>query len=69
MSEMRQRFIRLAESLGATQPRQLADGLLLLVEGAYAISQTLHDPEGPGHVLLWAARALVDSEQWIMDNG
>jgi AcrR family transcriptional regulator len=62
MKEMRLRFMRLAEALGADRPRQLADGLLLLVEGAYAISQTLTGPEGPGHVLLWAARALVEAQ-------
>jgi AcrR family transcriptional regulator len=62
MLEMRQRFIRIAESLGATHPQQLADGILLLVEGAYAISQTLGGQEKPGHVLVWAARALVNSQ-------
>jgi len=62
MGEMRQRFIRIAEALGAGRPRQLADGLLLLVEGAYAISQTLSGPEGPGHALVWAAQALVESQ-------
>ncbi len=62
MGEMRQRFIRIAEALGAARPRQLADGLLLLVEGAYAISQTLNGPGGPGHALLWAARALVEAQ-------
>src|SRR5579859_6159649 len=39
--EWRRRVIKLAEALGASRPKQLADGLLLLVEGAYAISQTL----------------------------
>lgn len=62
MGEMRQRFIRIAEALGAGRPRQLADGLLLLVEGAYAISQTLSGPEGPGHAIVWAARVLVESQ-------
>jgi AcrR family transcriptional regulator len=62
MAEMRQRFVRIAESLGTARPRELADGLLLLVEGAYAISQTLSGPEGPGRALIWAARALVESQ-------
>jgi AcrR family transcriptional regulator len=62
MGEMRQRFNRIAVALGAARPRQLADGLLLLVEGAFAISQTLSGPEGPGHSLLWAARALVEAQ-------
>ena len=62
MDEMRQRFVRIAEGLGAARPRQLADGLLLLVEGAYAISQTLSGPEGPGQAIVWAARALVAAQ-------
>jgi AcrR family transcriptional regulator len=62
MGEMRLRFGRIAEALGAARPQQLADGLLLLVEGAYAVSQTLSGPEGPGHALVWAARALVESQ-------
>jgi AcrR family transcriptional regulator len=62
MAEMRQRFLRIAESLGVARPGQLADSLLLLVEGAYAISQTLGGPEGPGRALIWAARALVESQ-------
>jgi AcrR family transcriptional regulator len=57
--EMRRRFVEIAETLGAPQPKLLADGLLLLVEGAYAISQTLGGPKGAGHALVWAADALV----------
>jgi hypothetical protein len=36
--EIRRRFIQIAEGLEAAQPKHLADGL---VEGAYAISQTM----------------------------
>jgi AcrR family transcriptional regulator len=62
-SEMRQRFVRLSEALGARDPRQLADGLLLLVEGAYAISQTLPvGADGPGNMLVWAATSLVEAQ-------
>lgn len=59
--EMRRRFTRIAEALGIGQPKQLADGLLLLVEGAYAISQTLGGRKGPGNALVWAAEALVEA--------
>src|SRR5262249_49097935 len=52
--EMRQRFMQLAEALKAPRPRQLADGLLLMVEGAYAISQTLGGPDGPATAIVWA---------------
>lgn len=57
--EWRRRLLALAERLGAPRPKQLADGLLLLVEGAYAISQTLGDRPAPAQSLVWAAQALV----------
>ncbi len=61
--EMRERFMRIAEALGARRPQQLADGLLLLVEGAYAISQTLASGlYGPGTALVWSAEALVEAQ-------
>jgi hypothetical protein len=61
--EIRRRFIEIAEALEAAQPKQLADGLLLLlVEGAYAISQTMSGSKGPGHAIVWAAEALVDAQ-------
>jgi AcrR family transcriptional regulator len=60
--EWRRRLLAIAEALGAPRPKQLADSLLLLVEGAYAISQTLGGPQGPGHAIVWAAEALVDAQ-------
>jgi AcrR family transcriptional regulator len=60
--EMRRRFVLIAEAMDAPQPKRLADGLMLLVDGAYAISQTLGGPKGPGHAIVWAAQALVDAE-------
>jgi AcrR family transcriptional regulator len=65
--EMRKRFLKLAETLGAREPSMLADELLLLVEGAYAISQTLGSAKGgadkaPGRVLVSAAAALVAAQ-------
>jgi AcrR family transcriptional regulator len=59
--EMRRRFVGIAEALGARKPKQLADGFLLLVEGAYAISQTLGGPKGPGSTIASAADALIDA--------
>jgi AcrR family transcriptional regulator len=62
-SALRQRFVRIAEALDAPRPRQLADGLLLLLEGAYAISQTLGGGKtGAGQALVWASEALVDAQ-------
>jgi AcrR family transcriptional regulator len=60
--ELRRRMLLLAEALGAPDPRSLADGLVLLVEGAYAISQTLRGRDGPGHAIVWAAEALVEAQ-------
>jgi AcrR family transcriptional regulator len=60
--EMRMRFHRIAEALAVPQPKRLADGLLLLAEGAYAISQTLGGPRGPGKELNAAADALVEAQ-------
>jgi AcrR family transcriptional regulator len=58
--EWRRRLTLVAEALGAPKPKLLADGLLLLVEGAYTVSQTLGGPKGPGAALTAAARAMVD---------
>jgi hypothetical protein len=52
----------MAEALGATKPKLLADGLLLLVEGACTASQTLGGPKGPGAALTAAAKAMVDGQ-------
>jgi AcrR family transcriptional regulator len=60
--EWRRRLLRAARALGAGEPKRLADGLMLLVEGAYAISQTLGGRAGPGKTIVWAARALIDAE-------
>ena len=59
--EMRQRLFSLAEAMEAKRPAQLADALFLLIEGAYASSQTLGGRKGPAANLSWAAKALVQS--------
>jgi hypothetical protein len=60
---LHERFLRLAEALRVPRPKQLADSFLLLVEGAYAISQTLGDGRnGVGHSVVWASEALVDAQ-------
>lgn len=61
--DLHKRFLGLAEALQVPRPRQLADSFLLLVEGAYAISQTLGGGRtGVGHSLVWASEALVDAQ-------
>lgn len=59
--EMRKRLTGLAEALGASRPRQLADALFLLMEGAYASSQTLGGSDGPAKSTLDAAETLIDA--------
>jgi AcrR family transcriptional regulator len=60
---LRERFLRLAQSLYVPQPQQLADSLLLLVEGAYGISQTLGGgSDGIGHSVVWASEVLVAAQ-------
>ena len=61
--EMRHRFIGIAEALAVPQPKRLGDGLLLLAEGAYTISQTLGGPKGPGKEIVAAAEALVEAQR------
>ncbi len=61
---LRERFVRLAEALQAPQPQHLADSFLLLVEGAYGISQTLGGgPEGVGRSVVWAGEMLVTAQR------
>jgi AcrR family transcriptional regulator len=58
-----ERFLRIARALHAPRPRELANALLLLLEGAYAISQTLGGgADGIGHAIVWASDALVDAQ-------
>jgi AcrR family transcriptional regulator len=60
---LRERFVRLAEALCVPQPKRLADSFLLLLEGAYGVSQTLGGgPDGPGHSVVWASEMLVESQ-------
>ncbi len=57
--EMQRRLAQFADALAARQPTRLANSLLILIEGAYAISQTLGGPDAPGRELLESARALI----------
>jgi AcrR family transcriptional regulator len=60
---LRERLLLLAEALHVPQPQQLADSFLLLVEGAYGISQTLGGgPDGIGHSVVWASEVLVAAQ-------
>jgi AcrR family transcriptional regulator len=56
--ELRDRLRALAAAAGARDPEPLTDGLLLLIEGAYASSQTF-GPDGPARSVARAADALL----------
>jgi AcrR family transcriptional regulator len=60
--EMRRRLGDLAKAIGVRRPAQLADALFLLIEGAYASSQTLGGRGGPAASLSWAIDALIESQ-------
>jgi AcrR family transcriptional regulator len=59
--EMRRRLLAIAEGFDVAEPKELADGLMLLVEGTYAISQTLGGRKGPASAIERAAAALVSA--------
>ena len=57
-SELRRRLADLSLRLGAPAPDELADQLLLVIDGAFADSQVFGD-DGPHAVLVKTGRALV----------
>jgi AcrR family transcriptional regulator len=59
---VRARFRRLAEEAGARRPQALADGLLLLMDGAYLAARMYGaSPDNPGAGVAEAARSLIDA--------
>jgi len=59
-AQLRVRMVELARAMGAAEPDVLADGLLLLLEGAFVSSQ-LFGRGGPARHLPEAARRLIDA--------
>jgi AcrR family transcriptional regulator len=59
-SELRKRIAQLARAAQLNEPGQLADGLVLLIEGAFANSQVL-GKTGPAQALVDTAKALIAS--------
>lgn len=58
--KLRRRLTLMATAMGARQPRLLADGLALLLEGAYASSQ-LFGPDGPARAIGRTAERLIEA--------
>jgi AcrR family transcriptional regulator len=59
--EWRDRLLKLSKAIGAPSPKVLADGWFLLVEGAYAISQTLGGKRSPAKVLVETVEMLTNA--------
>ena len=57
---LRARLESMAADMGAAEPARLADGLLLLIEGAYASAQ-LFGEDGPARSVADAADALIEA--------
>ena len=57
---LRRRLKEMAQAMGAKSPAMLADGLLLLLEGAYASAQ-IFGPGGPAARVAETARSLIDA--------
>jgi AcrR family transcriptional regulator len=60
-SEMRQRFRDLAAAAGATQPEELGDALMLLMEGGYLTRRTFGRDDGPLQSAALTARVLLNA--------
>ncbi len=58
--KLRKRLTVMAAAMGASEPEQLADGLQLLIEGAYATGQ-LFGKDGPCRALVTVAERLIDA--------
>jgi hypothetical protein len=59
--EMRRRLVTLVEAIGISAASRVADAVFLLIDGAYASSQTLGGRDGPARAASWAADALIDA--------
>ena len=59
--ELRRRLGELARAAGVKDPDALAESLILLMEGAYASSQTCGS-DGPANSLARTAKALIDAQ-------
>jgi len=59
--ELRRRLCELAKAADVKDPEALSESLILLMEGAYASSQTC-GPGGPANSLARTAKALIDAQ-------
>ncbi|MBL8774153.1 MAG: TetR/AcrR family transcriptional regulator [Phenylobacterium sp.] len=57
---LRERLRAMTKAMGARRPKKLADGLLLLLEGAW-VSHQIFGPEGPAAAAGHAAETLIEA--------
>jgi AcrR family transcriptional regulator len=60
--KMRDRLTDLIKAVGIRNAAQLADAVFLVIDGAYASSQTLGGRNGPAKMAAWAANILIDAQ-------
>jgi len=60
--KMRDRLTGLLKATGIGDAARLADAVFLVIDGAYASSQTLGGRSGPAKVAAWAANALINAQ-------
>ena len=58
-TKFRERLVELTRELNAREPEALADGLILLIEGAYS-TYHVFGSQGPSQSLVRAADALIE---------
>jgi len=59
--KLRLKLAELAADMGADDPKQLGDSLMLLIEGAFVSGQIFHAGGGPARALVAAAKRLIDA--------
>ena len=59
--EIRHRLREISRGMGARNPDQLGDALMLLIEGGYISQLTFTYKDSPIESLTWAAEALIDA--------
>lgn len=59
--QVRDWLVERTRQMGATDPERLADGLILLMEGAYVVGQAF-PPPGPAAQVGQCARLLIDAQ-------
>jgi hypothetical protein len=60
-TQLRATLARLAHELGADDPGRLADGLILIIEGAIA-THHVFGSQGPAHAMIATCNAVIEAQ-------